>query len=54
MPEAGTPTRLRARALYGASVLADLQGDIKAAEAFSQEACAIYRQFGDARAWPRR
>ena len=48
MPEAGTPTRLRARALYGASVLADLQGDAKGAQVTTHEACAIYRQFGDA------
>jgi tetratricopeptide (TPR) repeat protein len=60
MPEAETPTRLRARALYAATVLADIQGELDAAEGLSHEACAIYRQFGDingvattmtARAW---
>jgi predicted ATPase len=48
MPGAAAPTRLRARALYGASVLADIQSDPDAAEAASREAYAIYRQFGDA------
>ena len=33
MSEAAAPTRLRARALYAACVLADIQGDIDAAEA---------------------
>jgi predicted ATPase/predicted Ser/Thr protein kinase len=47
MSEAGAPTRLRARALYAACVLSDIQGDIDAAESFGREACAIYRQFGD-------
>jgi predicted ATPase len=28
MGDAGAPTRLRARALYGATILADLQGDL--------------------------
>ena len=40
-------TPLRARALYGASVLADVQGDLTTAEAYSREACEIYRRFGD-------
>ena len=43
------PTPLRARALYGASVLADVQGDLTTAEACSREACEIYRRFGDTR-----
>ncbi|MEP6914983.1 MAG: AAA family ATPase, partial [Acidobacteriota bacterium] len=47
MPAA--PTRFRARALYCASVLADIQADVGASEALSREACGIYRQFGDAR-----
>jgi predicted ATPase/serine/threonine protein kinase len=47
MPGAQVPTRLRARALYGASVLNDIQGDVDSAERFSHEACRIYRQFGD-------
>jgi predicted ATPase len=47
MPGAAAPTRLRARALYCASVLADVQGHVDAAEAYSQEATAIYREFGD-------
>ena len=40
-------TPLRARAVYGASVLADVQGDSTTAEAYSREACEIYRRFGD-------
>jgi predicted ATPase/serine/threonine protein kinase len=47
MPGATEPTPLRARALYGASVLADVQGDLTAAESNSREACEIYRRFGD-------
>jgi tetratricopeptide (TPR) repeat protein len=49
MPGAEVATRPRARALYGASVLADLQGDLTQAETYSHEAVAIYRQFGDVR-----
>jgi predicted ATPase/serine/threonine protein kinase len=47
MPGAETPTRARARALYGATVLADIQDNLPAAERLSHEACAIYRQFDD-------
>jgi predicted ATPase/serine/threonine protein kinase len=47
MPDAAAPTRLRARALYCASVLADVQADHIAAEMLSREACGIYRQFDD-------
>jgi tetratricopeptide (TPR) repeat protein len=49
MSGAEQPTSLRARALYGASVLADVQGDLTAAEAHSREACEIYRRLGDTR-----
>jgi predicted ATPase len=60
MPQARAATRIRARALYAASVLADIQGDLANAEVASREACDIYRQFDDfngvattmtARAW---
>ena len=47
MADAAAPTRLRARALYCASVLADIQADSDAAERLSREACGIYRQFDD-------
>jgi predicted ATPase/serine/threonine protein kinase len=47
MPGAAQATRLRARALYCASVLNDIQGDVVRAETFGREACDIYRQFGD-------
>jgi predicted ATPase len=47
MPGAAAPTRLRARALYCASVLADIQADHETADRLSREACAIYRQFDD-------
>ncbi len=47
MPGAEAPTRARARALYGATVLADIQGELSTAERLSHEACAIYRQFDD-------
>jgi predicted ATPase len=49
MPGAEPATPLRARAAYGASVLADVQGDLATAEAYCQEACEIYRQSGDRR-----
>jgi predicted ATPase/serine/threonine protein kinase len=48
MPGADAPTKPRARALYGATVLAEIQGDLGSAEALSHEACAIYRLFDDA------
>ena len=47
MPGAAAATRLRARALYCASVLNDIQGDLARAEALGREACDIYRQFDD-------
>ena len=47
MSEAEAPTRPRARALYGASVLSDLQSDLPTAEKYSSEALTIFRQFGD-------
>ena len=47
MSGAAAPTRLRARALYCASVLADIQGDTQTAAQLSREACDIYRQFDD-------
>ena len=47
MPGAEAPTRVRARALYGASVLADVQGDLDTFEVLNGEASDIYRQFGD-------
>lgn len=49
MSGAEHPTPLRARTLYGASVLADVQGDLVAAEAYSHEACRIYEHVGDTR-----
>ena len=50
MPESSEPTRARARALYSASVLEDLNNDLNRAEALSHEACAIFRQLGDIKA----
>jgi predicted ATPase/serine/threonine protein kinase len=47
MPNAAAPTRLRARALYCAAVLADIQGESDAARALSRESCRIYQEFGD-------
>ena len=47
LPGAAAPTRLRARALYSAAVLADIQADPDAADQLSRAACAIYRQFAD-------
>ena len=47
MPGAAAPTRLRARALYCASVLADIQADNTTAERLSRVASGIYRQFDD-------
>ena len=47
MPGAEPPTRLRARALYCASVLTDLQGAAAEAERLSRAAYAIYKQFDD-------
>jgi predicted ATPase/serine/threonine protein kinase len=47
MPGAAAPTRLRARALYCAGVLADIQADFSPAEMLGREACDIYRHFDD-------
>jgi predicted ATPase/serine/threonine protein kinase len=47
MPGAAAMSRLRARALYGAAVLADLQSDPYTAESLSREACDIYRRADD-------
>jgi tetratricopeptide (TPR) repeat protein len=47
LPGATTVPRLRARALYCAAVLADIQSDPDAAESLSRESCEIYRQAGD-------
>jgi predicted ATPase/serine/threonine protein kinase len=49
MPGAGAPTRLRARTLYSASVLADIQGDSVPAETLGSEALQIFRELGDQR-----
>jgi predicted ATPase/predicted Ser/Thr protein kinase len=46
MRRADAPTRFRARALYGGSVLADIQGDPRA-QMLSREACSIYRLLDD-------
>ena len=48
MPGATAVPRLRARALYCAAVLADIQADPDAAESLSREACDIYREADDA------
>jgi len=48
MPGATAMPRLRARALYCAAVLADVQSDPDAAERLSREACEIYREADDA------
>ena len=47
LPDAVPPTRLRARALYCASLLAEIQGVTAEAERLSHSAYAIYRQFDD-------
>jgi predicted ATPase len=47
MPGATAVPRLRARALYCAAVLADIQTDPDAAESLSREACDIYREADD-------
>ncbi len=47
MPGAEAKSRPRARALYAATVLADIQGDLDSAEVLSHEACDIYRQLDD-------
>jgi predicted ATPase/serine/threonine protein kinase len=47
LPGAEVPTRARARALYGATVFADIRGDWDTAAALSREACDIYLQLDD-------
>jgi predicted ATPase len=47
LPGAAGPTRLRARALYCAGVLADIQGDIETARTLGRESHRIYRESGD-------
>jgi predicted ATPase/serine/threonine protein kinase len=47
MDGAAARTRLRARALYCAAVLADIQTEFEIAEALGREACQIYRELGD-------
>jgi len=47
MPGAAAPTRLRARALYCASVLADIQSDSIVAQTLGRESYNIYRAFND-------
>ena len=47
MPGAAARTRLRARALYCAAVLADIQAELDLAETLGGEACGIYRELGD-------
>jgi predicted ATPase/predicted Ser/Thr protein kinase len=48
MPGTASVPRLRARALYCAAVLADIQADPEVAESLSREACDFYRQTDDA------
>jgi predicted ATPase len=50
MPGGQTETRERARALFASAVLSDLLGEHVRAEQRANEACAIYRTFGDVRA----
>ena len=47
LPGAAAPTRLRARGLYCASLLADIQGDFETAHTLGREAHRIYRELGD-------
>jgi tetratricopeptide (TPR) repeat protein len=47
LPGAAAPTRLRARALYSAGVLADIQGDIDTAQTLGRESHRIYTELGD-------
>jgi predicted ATPase/serine/threonine protein kinase len=47
MDSAASRTRLRARALYCAAVLADIQAELDIAQALGSEACDIYREIGD-------
>ena len=47
LPGAAAPTRLRARALYCAAVLADIQGELDTALTLGRESCRIYRELGD-------
>jgi len=47
LPGAAAPTRLRARALYCASMLADIQGEHDTALTLGREAYRIYGELGD-------
>jgi tetratricopeptide (TPR) repeat protein len=47
MPGAAARTRSRARAIYCAGVLADIQADLDAAQVHGREARDIYRECGD-------
>jgi predicted ATPase len=47
LPGAAAPTRVRARALFAAGVLAGEQGDYASADAFIRESLDITRQLGD-------
>jgi predicted ATPase/class 3 adenylate cyclase len=44
---AAAPSALRANALTGAGVLASMQGDLPAANAFNEESLALHRQLGN-------
>src|SRR5205085_2025145 len=43
----GSPTAVRAKALRAAASLAEVQGDISQAQAFSEESLTLFRQIGD-------
>jgi predicted ATPase len=43
----GSPTAVRAKALRAAARLAEVQGDISQAQAFSEESLTLFRQIGD-------
>jgi predicted ATPase len=47
LPGAAALTRLRARALYCAGVLADMQGDIETAQTLGRETFDLYTELGD-------
>jgi predicted ATPase len=47
LPAAAAPTRLRARGLYCAGVLADIQGDIDTAQTLGHETHKLYTELGD-------
>jgi predicted ATPase/serine/threonine protein kinase len=47
LPAAAAPTRLRARALYSASLLSDIQGEFEIAHTLGRETHRLYRELGD-------